>query len=100
MEFTYPSLKNWTAHDFEREHQNHEEFLMQWRLRSWDSSSDRKQATSYAMDDSEGPSPKKPWECTINAGEMLYFPDQWNHATINLALYTVFVSSFTSEHHD
>ena len=99
MEYTYPSLENWTAHDFEREHQNHEQFLHQWHRRSLDSSSDRKQAaTSYSMDDSEGPSMKKPWECTINAGEMLYFPDQWHHATINNSPYTVFVSSFTSEH--
>ena len=40
----------------------------------------------------------KPWECTMNEGEMIYFPDQWHHATINLEKYTVLVSSFTTEH--
>lgn len=100
MEYTYPSLENWTARDFEREHQNHEQYLQQWRRRSLDGPSDRKQAASYSIDDSQGPSTKKPWECTINAGEMLYFPDQWHHATINLSPYTVFVSSFTTEHED
>jgi hypothetical protein len=101
MEYTYPSLENWTTADFERENQNHEQYLKQWRRRSLDSdSSHRKQAVSYSVDERKRPSKKKPWECTINAGEMLYFPDQWHHATINLSPYTVFVSSFTSEHDD
>ena len=39
----------------------------------------------------------KPWECTIGAGELLYFPDQWHHATINLDRYNAFVSTFTTE---
>uniref|UniRef100_A0A7S1BMZ3 JmjC domain-containing protein n=1 Tax=Corethron hystrix TaxID=216773 RepID=A0A7S1BMZ3_9STRA len=39
-----------------------------------------------------------PWECTLEEGEMIYFPDMWWHATINLDRYTVFVSSFTTEH--
>lgn len=39
-----------------------------------------------------------PWECTLNPGETVYFPDQWHHATINLDTYTVFVSTFTTEH--
>ena len=39
-----------------------------------------------------------PWECTLNPGDLIYFPDQWHHATINLSPYTVFVSTFTTEH--
>lgn len=40
----------------------------------------------------------KPEECTLNPGDLIYFPDRWWHATINLDPYTVFVSSFTTEH--
>mmetsp|Transcript_42895 Transcript_42895/g.84276 ORF Transcript_42895/g.84276 Transcript_42895/m.84276 type:complete len:322 (+) Transcript_42895:52-1017(+) len=39
-----------------------------------------------------------PWECTVKEGEMIYFPHMWSHAIINLDPYTVFVSSFTTEH--
>mmetsp|Transcript_48292 Transcript_48292/g.71575 ORF Transcript_48292/g.71575 Transcript_48292/m.71575 type:complete len:180 (-) Transcript_48292:222-761(-) len=39
-----------------------------------------------------------PWECTLSPGEMIYFPDGWHHATINLDPYTAFVSTFTTEH--
>lgn len=39
-----------------------------------------------------------PAECTLSPGELLYFPDHWWHATINLDVYTVFVSTFTQEH--
>ena len=39
-----------------------------------------------------------PWECTLEEGDMIYFPDKWHHATINLDSYTVFVSTFTTEH--
>jgi len=39
-----------------------------------------------------------PWECTLRPGDMVYFPDGWHHATINLDTYTVFVSTFTTEH--
>jgi hypothetical protein len=40
----------------------------------------------------------KPMECTLEPGDLIYFPDRWWHATINLDPYTVFVSSFTTEH--
>jgi hypothetical protein len=33
-------------------------------------------------------------ECIINPGELLYFPAQWMHATLNLGAYNVFVSLF------
>ncbi|XP_005391678.1 PREDICTED: jmjC domain-containing protein 8 isoform X2 [Chinchilla lanigera] len=36
---------------------------------------------------------EKPLECTIQAGEVLYFPDRWWHATLNLDT-TVFISTF------
>ena len=55
---------------------------------------------SWIRHETMGPSKQKPWECTIHEGEMIYFPDWWHHATINLERYTVFVSSFTSEHND
>ncbi|XP_023567219.1 jmjC domain-containing protein 8 isoform X2 [Octodon degus] len=36
---------------------------------------------------------EKPLECTIQAGEVLYFPDHWWHATLNLDT-SVFISTF------
>jgi len=40
---------------------------------------------------------QRPLECTIQPGEVLYFPNGWIHATLNLNEYTVFVSTFTLE---
>lgn len=40
----------------------------------------------------------RPLECTLSPGDLIYFPDMWFHATINLDPYTVFVSTFTQEH--
>lgn len=40
----------------------------------------------------------RPLECTLEPGDILYFPDMWYHATINLDSYTAFVSTFTQEH--
>ncbi|XP_024904025.1 jmjC domain-containing protein 8 isoform X3 [Pteropus alecto] len=37
----------------------------------------------------------RPLECTIHAGEVLYFPDRWWHATLNLDT-SVFISTFLS----
>jgi hypothetical protein len=34
-------------------------------------------------------------ECTIRPGDLLYFPAHWQHATLNLGEYNVFVSAFT-----
>ena len=34
------------------------------------------------------------YDCTIVPGEVLYFPTQWQHATLNLEEYTFFVSVF------
>lgn len=44
------------------------------------------------------PESKKPYECTLHPGEMIYFPNNWHHAIINLDSYTSFVSTFTTEH--
>lgn len=35
----------------------------------------------------------RPLECTISAGEVLYFPARWWHATLNLDT-CVFISTF------
>ena len=40
---------------------------------------------------------QKLMQCTVHEGEMIYFPEFWYHATLNLDNYTVFVSSFTTE---
>lgn len=40
----------------------------------------------------------RPYECTLDPGDMIYFPDRWYHATINCDPYTAFVSTFTSDH--
>lgn len=39
-----------------------------------------------------------PYECTLGPGDVVYFPDNWYHATLNLDPYTAFVSTFTTEH--
>lgn len=41
---------------------------------------------------------QRPWECTLQPFDLLYFPNEWHHATLNLDPYTAFVSSFTIEH--
>ncbi|KAM6156248.1 jmjC domain-containing protein 8 [Rhynchocyon petersi] len=38
-------------------------------------------------------SSERPLECTIRPGEVLYFPDRWWHATLNLET-SVFISTF------
>mmetsp|Transcript_32898 Transcript_32898/g.64527 ORF Transcript_32898/g.64527 Transcript_32898/m.64527 type:complete len:265 (+) Transcript_32898:74-868(+) len=42
------------------------------------------------------PETDRPLECVIQPGEILYFPDQWYHGTLNIGP-TVFVSTFTDE---
>jgi hypothetical protein len=37
---------------------------------------------------------KQLYECTIGPGEILYFPADWMHATLNLETYNLFVSLF------
>ncbi len=44
------------------------------------------------------PDKQRPFECTLHPFDLLYFPNEWYHATLNLDPYTAFVSSFTSEH--
>lgn len=44
------------------------------------------------------PSDALPLECTLGPGDMIYFPDNWHHATLNMENYNVFVSTFTTEH--
>ncbi|KAL4658268.1 jmjC domain-containing protein 8 [Arapaima gigas] len=39
------------------------------------------------------PEEERPIECTIRPGEVLYFPDRWWHATLNLDT-SVFISTF------
>nr|DBA19209.1 TPA: hypothetical protein GDO54_015075 [Pyxicephalus adspersus] len=39
------------------------------------------------------PAGERPIECTIRPGEVLYFPDRWWHATLNLDT-SVFISTF------
>ncbi|KAM7387641.1 hypothetical protein PAMA_009991 [Pampus argenteus] len=39
------------------------------------------------------PEDEAPLECTIQPGEVLYFPDRWWHATLNLDT-SVFISTF------
>lgn len=38
--------------------------------------------------------PSKLWECTIHPGDAIYFPNKWWHTTVNLDMYTAFVSQF------
>ncbi|KAL3922211.1 MAG: hypothetical protein SGILL_002327 [Bacillariaceae sp.] len=43
-------------------------------------------------------SEERPLECTLYPGDLIYFPDMWWHATLNMDDYTAFVSTFTQEH--
>jgi hypothetical protein len=99
MEYVYPTLNDWGAADLQLEKNRHVEYLQKWVAFKKKNGSNihMKHSTSAKYRDS-GSSKQKPWECTIHEGEMIYFPDGWHHATINLERYTVFVSSFTSEH--
>mmetsp|Transcript_31846 Transcript_31846/g.35479 ORF Transcript_31846/g.35479 Transcript_31846/m.35479 type:complete len:291 (+) Transcript_31846:170-1042(+) len=40
----------------------------------------------------------RPLQCTLFPGDILYFPDMWWHATVNVDDYSAFVSTFTQEH--
>ncbi|CAB9518627.1 JmjC domain-containing protein 8 [Seminavis robusta] len=40
----------------------------------------------------------RPYECTLEPGDLIYFPDRWHHATLNCDPYTAFISTFTSDH--
>lgn len=42
----------------------------------------------------ENESGLRPLECVIRPGEVLYFPDRWMHATLNVEHYVFFVSLF------
>lgn len=99
MENVYPTLDDWSALDVEKEKYSHLAYLQKWRATTQKvMAEDAVKIAEDVNDEDNGPSNKKPWECTIHEGEMIYFPDGWHHATINLETYTVFVSSFTSEH--
>jgi ribosomal protein L16 Arg81 hydroxylase len=38
---------------------------------------------------------ERPLECTIEPGDILYFPHGWYHAILNLDEFTVFMSAFS-----
>jgi hypothetical protein len=90
-------LKNWTYSDIMKEKSGHDTFLLRWKDTVRSGSSHIVDSDKSILEDQVGPSNKKPWECTVSRGEMIYFPDHWHHATVNLEKYTVFVSSFTTE---
>ena len=88
MEYVYPTLDDWSEREEEEEQRKQRKVLVR-----------NVHHTRERIENGGGiPSKKKPFECTIHEAEMIYFPDGWHHATINLEKYTVFVSSFTSEH--
>ena len=61
-------------------------------------STEKKKFTQRKIDSMGTPSSALLYECTIHPGDVIYFPTHWWHATINLDPYTVFVSTFTTEH--
>ena len=89
MEHEYGRLENWTEADVEDERNSHIKYM----TNSYEDMSGPPFGILTKKTES-GPSEKKPFECTIHPGEMIYFPDRWHHATINLDSYTCFVSSF------
>ena len=56
---------------------------------------------SETKSEPESPQPTSsfllPQECIISPGELLYFPANWPHATLNLDAYTSFASTFLIE---
>ena len=90
MEHEYGRLENWTEDDVEKERNSHAEYM----TNSYEVKRNGPPLSIMSKNPESGPSGKKPFECTIHPGEMIYFPDQWHHATINLDAYTCFVSSF------
>jgi hypothetical protein len=99
MENVYPTLDDWSASEVKNEKQGHFEYMQKWKYSKQEATAKRSAKTAVNVkDEDNGRIDKKPWECTIHEGEMIYFPDGWHHATINLERYTVFVSTFTSEH--
>lgn len=97
MENTYPGLEDWTDEDLKNEKRGHDVFLRRWK-KNMTYGSTMQESKSSVPEGESLPSSKKPWECTVSRGEMIYFPDRWHHGTINLEKYTVFVSSFTTEY--
>ena len=45
----------------------------------------------YMFSDYKG---SKIWECTLQPGDAIYFPNRWFHTTVNLDAYTSFVTTF------
>jgi hypothetical protein len=93
MEDIYPVLEEWTDDDFIDDKTGYQMFLQRWKKKMTHDDTEE----SVMPERKHIPSSKKPWECTVSAGEIIYFPVSWHHATINLEKYTVFVSSFTTE---
>ena len=42
------------------------------------------------------PASARPLACVVHPGEMIYVPSYWFHATINLDVYNVFLSTFAA----
>lgn len=90
MEYSYSTLEDLTTNEIQYQKRNHEEFWQRWITRP-----EQQQQTPPPQVEVGCYSRRKPWECTVHEGEVIYFPNLWHHATINLEKYTVFVSSFT-----
>lgn len=104
MESTYQTLDDWTTEEIQNESRQHEEFWQRWKNirqqqleeeEEWGYYFSSAQIASDTDTVELGPSKRKPWECIVHEGEIIYFPNLWHHATINLEKYTVFVSCFT-----
>jgi hypothetical protein len=93
MEYSYSTLEDWTTNEIQYEKRNHEEFWQRWI--TMPEQQQQQQQTPPPQVEVGCYSRRKPWECTVHEGEVIYFPNLWHHATINLEKYTVFVSSFT-----
>lgn len=59
-----------------------------------DAIDDLSTSTSNSVHVSPTPLLESLYECVLEPGEMLYFPDKWMHATLNLDSYNLFVSVF------
>jgi hypothetical protein len=76
MENTHPDLEDWTNDDLINEKRGHDVFLQRWKKNMSYGSVEESISDGSMAEVERGPSSKKPWECTVSGGEIIYFPDR------------------------
>jgi hypothetical protein len=76
MENIYPELEDWTNDDLINDKRGHDVFLQRWKKNMSYGSIEESNLDGSMAEVERRPSSKKPWECTVSGGEMIYFPDR------------------------